>query len=236
MTITEILKRHGPMTGSELQEHTQMEILTLWQECHAASEISFHIFGEQYLRLDREVNGYARLSPSIRREFQTYTVIGLRSQHNTCKELTLALRQEIENVSKLKLTLARTVMAEIMARKDNEVLDKCCAIIAGDVVYNMAHTVPRPESSTGTMVKGSDLDIIIITADSLPDHYSTALDADVYNKKHFMLVHPDYREEIDYIIKPFSRVQEQSKFDTFEHMVACKILNEGHSCLLRSRN
>jgi len=215
------------MTGSDLQEHSNIEILELWQQCHATTEIHFYIFGERYLRLDREVDGYARLSPSIRREFQTYTVVGLQSQQKACKELTLSLRQHIEKISQEKLALARQVMADIMARKDNELLDKCCAIIAGDVVYNMAHTVPRPESSTGTMVKGSDLDIIIVTADSLPPHYATELDADIYNKKHFMLVHPDYREEIDYVIKPLSRIQEQSAFDTFEHMVACKILDEG---------
>jgi hypothetical protein len=36
-----------------------------------------------------------------------------------------------------------------------------------------------------------------------------------------------FREEIDYVIKRVSRVKEQLQFDTFKHMVACKILEEG---------
>ena len=36
-------------------------------------------------------------------------------------------------------------------------------MIAGDVVFEMAHLEPRPESSTGKLVKGSDLDIVVVT-------------------------------------------------------------------------
>jgi hypothetical protein len=54
-----------------------------------------------------------------------------------------------------------------------------------------------------------------------------ALDEAIYRKKHFLLVHPDYREEIDYIIKRIAKVREQLHFDTFEHMVASNIIDEG---------
>jgi hypothetical protein len=44
-------------------------------------------------------------------------------------------------------------------------------------------------------------------------------------------VHPDYREEVDYLVKTVSRVCEQLRFEMFEAMVACKILWEGrHLC------
>ncbi|NCC50855.1 MAG: hypothetical protein EOM20_06515 [Spartobacteria bacterium] len=227
MSLTELLAEHGPMTGAALQERAGLDILPLWQQCRTSPEIECHRFGRRYLRLDRDVEGYARLSPSIRREFQTYTVVGLATQRDQAIAHTAALQENIVRISDAKLTLARRVMADIMARMENDVLEKSCAIMAGDVVYHMAHTVPRPESSTGTMVRGSDLDIIIVTDDTLDAHYSDELDASIYNKKHFMLVHPDYREEIDYIIKPMARVHEQAAFDTFEHMVACKILHEG---------
>ncbi len=36
--------------------------------------------GRRYMRLDSAVEGYARLSPSIRREFLTYTLVGLAGQ------------------------------------------------------------------------------------------------------------------------------------------------------------
>ena len=38
---------------------------------------------------------------------------------------------------------------------------------------------------------------------------------------------PHLKEEIDYIIKKLNRVREQVRFETFKHMVACKILHEG---------
>ena len=53
------------------------------------------------------------------------------------------------------------------------------------------------------------------------------LDQEIVREKYHLLTHPTYREEIDYIIKPVSRVKEQLAFDTFEHMVAAKILQEG---------
>jgi len=34
--------------------------------------------------------------------------------------------------------------------------------IAGDIVYNMAHNVPCPERSTGKLVKGSDMHIVVV--------------------------------------------------------------------------
>src|SRR4030042_619846 len=76
------------------------------------------------------------------------------------------------------------------------------------------------------MVRGSDLDLIIVTTDSLPGEAAGALDEAVYRQKHYLLVHPDFREELDYIIKPIARVRQPLAFDRFEHMVACKILCE----------
>jgi hypothetical protein len=49
----------------------------------------------------------------------------------------------------------------------DHIINQTCFIIAGDVVFGMAHAEPRPEASTGELVKGSDLDIIVI-ADDLP--------------------------------------------------------------------
>ena len=41
------------------------------------------------------------------------------------------------------------------------------------------------------------------------------------------MISPYGREEIDYIVKNVAKVKKQLKFDTFRHMVACKILDEG---------
>ncbi|HYK89201.1 MAG TPA: hypothetical protein VE398_10550 [Acidobacteriota bacterium] len=227
--ITDVLRDEGPLTGAQLAEATGMEVFALWSACRKISEIRFEIVGARFLRLDRAVHGYARLSPSIRREFLTYTLLGLENHNQQLEATARTLKDRIEEVSRAKLELARGSMASTVESLEERatILEKACFIIAGDVVYNMSHTVPRPEQSTGEMVRGSDLDIIAIVDDDLPEDLYRALDKAIYRKKHFLLVHPDFREEIDYILKNVARVREQLRFDSFESMVACKILREG---------
>jgi hypothetical protein len=102
-----------------------------------------------------------------------------------------------------------------------------CVFIAGDIVYGMAHDVPRPERSTGKMIQGSDLDLVFILDDRVPDGVMRELDEAIYREKYRYLINPSMREEIDYIVKKLDRVREQAAFDTFKRMVACKILHEG---------
>jgi DNA-binding Lrp family transcriptional regulator len=227
--ILEILERDGPQTGAELAERTRMEPLSLWRLCRRCPEIRFEILGRRYLRLDRAVEGYARLSPSIRREFLTYTLLGLASSPELVEQRGAQLGEELARINRFKFDLARQTMESVVADlPDREIiLAGACFIIAGDVTYGMAHVVPRPETSTGKMVRGSDLDIIVIGTDDVPEETLKALDEAVYRKKHYLLVHPEHREEIDYVIKRLSRVREQLRFDDFRSMVACKIMLEG---------
>ncbi len=227
--IEALLQDRGPLTGAQLVEATGLDVFALWSACKRLPEIQFGIAGTRFLRLDRAVQGYARLSPSIRREFLTYTLLGLRSQIQLLEAATASLKSSIREISSAKLILARESMAAVVRSLDERdtILEKACFILAGDIVYDMSHTVPRPEKSTGELVRGSDLDIIAIVEDDLPQSLFRTLDDAIYRKKHFLLVHPNFREEIDYILKNMSRVREQLRFDSFESMVACKILREG---------
>jgi hypothetical protein len=110
---------------------------------------------------------------------------------------------------------------------ENLIKERSCFIIAGDIVFNMAHDVPRPERSTGKMVKGSDMDIVVIVDDHFPEELIERLDEEIYKEKYRLLLNPYQKEEIDYIVKDLNRVKTQMKFDTFKHMVACKIMQEG---------
>jgi hypothetical protein len=101
-----------------------------------------------------------------------------------------------------------------------------CFILAGDIVHDMAHREPRPEISTGELVNGSDLDLIVVTK-GVPEEGRKLLDRAIYAKKYRMLKDSAFREEIDYVIKDISVVKEQVLFNRFESMVACKILDEG---------
>jgi hypothetical protein len=227
--IVELLGREGPRTGAELIEATQAEALPLWRTCRTSAEIGYELVGRRYLRLDRTIDGWARLSPSIRREFLTYTVVGGPGQQAAVSERARKLTTEADRISRAKSYLARDVMASILDELGlGYPLDaKVAFIIAGDVTYRMAHAVPRPEPSTGQLVRGSDLDVIAVAADDFPAGALEQLDAAIHRKKHYLLVSPSHHEEIDYVVKQVAQVREQLKFDTFEHCVASKILHEG---------
>ena len=173
-------------------------------------------------------HAHARLSPSIRREFLTYTLVGLPDQAAALAARAAALERQAIAISRDKLDLARESLCMALSGLPEEslLLRDAAFMIAGDITYQMAHRVPRPEKSSGRMVRGSDLDVIVVVADDLPEDEGRALDDAIYRQKHYLLTHPDIQEEIDYVLKPLAKVRQQLAFDRFEHMVACKILCE----------
>jgi len=208
-----------------------------------SSRLHVRRVGTRYLRLDPKVDGYARLSPSILREFVTYSVVGLASDAPALEAKAAEVLAHVRSVSRAKLELATGVVARIAARVAQDAAapdaaaqdaaahaaadDRYCIFLAGDVVFDMAHDVPRPERSTGRMVRGSDLDLVAVVDDSAPESLLQRLDEEIHQQKYRHLINPSVREEIDYIVKPFARLREQARFDSFKKMVACKILQEG---------
>ena len=190
-------------------------------------QVATLIIGQRYLRIDRHVEDYARLSPSIMREFLGYTVIGTTGQMPLLEQKAKQLAREIALISARKFDLARKTAARLVEEHDAAALIKqrACFLLAGDVVYTMAHAEPRPEPSTGELVKGSDLDLIVVGAD-LPEEVAQSLDAAIYQEKYRLLTNPAVREEIDYIVKDISRVREQLCCRQFKDLVAAKILDE----------
>lgn len=227
--ITELLDEKGPLTGSEIEELTGREPLDLWRECHRTDGLHIVHVGRRYLRLDRSVTGWARLSPSIRREFRTYSVFGRDDDPTVAEDRASALESACLRIGRRKTETARAAMDATMAGPDVPagIAERVAVIIAGDVTYGMAHDVPRPEPSTGQMVRGSDLDVIVVATDDVSAEELQALDRAVHARKHYVLFDPEAREEIDYVIKSLSTVRDQLEFDSFEHAVASKILHEG---------
>lgn len=226
--VVEVIERQGPRTGAELSEVFDNTAFALWKMCALSERLTSRTVGRRYLRLDRRVEGYARLSPSMLREFFTYTVVGLTGDETAIEIRGDELRTHIEEVSNLKFHMASRLVEEIVAPVSLTGAEESrfCAVLAGDVVYGMAHDVRRPERSTGMMVRGSDLDIVILLSDEAPGRLAAELDDAIYRKKFLYLKNPAYREEIDYVIKRFDRLREQAAFDSFRKMVACKIFEE----------
>jgi len=226
--IIRLLNREGPLTGQELLNALHENEFLLWRTCKASNRIVVQTLGTRYLRLDRRIQGYARLSPSILREFLTYSVIGLPDNPLSLNRKADDVLQHIETISTSKSNLAYSVISSLADLfQEDALMEHTCFILAGDIVYNMAHDAPRPERSTGKMVNGSDMDIIVIVDDELPTTQMKRLDEAIYQEKYRLLIAPHLREEIDYVVKDLKRVRDQVRFDTFKHMVACKILHEG---------
>jgi hypothetical protein len=227
--IVRLLEERGPQTGAELREALGDDGFAQWRACMRSDRLAVRRVGRRYLRLDQKVDGYARLSPSILREFLTYSVVGLVSDPEALEARTEELGSHIAAISAGKLKLVERIVAEIGARfleEEGRDEDRYCVLVAGDIVYGMSHDAARPEHSTGRMVRGSDLDLVIIMADDAPEHLAQQIDDAIYQEKHRRLINPSSREEIDYTIKPLARLREQVAFDTFKNMVPCKILDE----------
>ncbi len=227
--VIQIIREKGPLTGNELLTATGGDGLALWRSCRASPEIRVRRVGARYLRLDRRVKGFARLSPSILREFLTYSVVGLARDPAPVEEKARQVLGHIGEVSRFKLELAYRTVSGLASQLDTEIPleEQACFIIAGDIVYNMAHDVPRPERSTGKPVNGSDMDIVVIAAEDCPESLIKRLDDAIFQEKCRLLMAPHLREEIDYVVKDLARIREQLCFDSFRRMVACKILQEG---------
>ncbi len=226
--ILTLLERRGPLTGKELVKETGLDIFRAWKKCSASNYVINFPASKRYLRLDKKVDGYARLSPSIMREFLNYTVVGLKEQRPAVESMVQDLHQDIAAISTRKMNLARDTVLRIIKRfPDSKALtEQAVFIIAGDVVFNMSHSEPRPEFSTGELVRGSDLDLIVVT-DNLAGKTLKEIDRIVYDEKYSLLINPASKEELDYIIKNIDTVVEQLRFDSFKNMVASKILHEG---------
>lgn len=226
--ITSLIKEKGPLQGSEIREAVGGDGLLLWQTCRLSEKLSIQTIGKHFLRLDRRVDGFARLSPSILREFLTYSVVGIAGDSESLEQRAGEVLSRIEKISESKLELAYRTVSGLGSRLEIEwPMDQVCFIIAGDIVYHMAHDVPRPERSTGKLVNGSDIDLVVVARDRVSEDVLKKLDGGIYKEKYRLLITPSYKEEIDYIVKKMERVRQQMRFETFKHMVACKILQEG---------
>jgi hypothetical protein len=227
--IVNLIRAKGPCTGLEIKKEIDIDSLLIWKACKTSQELQVRTLGKRYLRLDRHVDGFARLSPSILREFFTYSVVGLTDDPAPLEKRCKDVIDRIHEISRLKFELAQRMVSDVMDELEDEASKNhhICFIIAGDIVYDMAHDVPRPERSTGKLVKGSDIDLIVVVDDNLPDTSIHRLDELIHRKKYRMLINPAVNEEVDYKIKRLGLIREQARFDDFKHMVAVKILQEG---------
>lgn len=229
-TLLKYLKECGPKRGKELCDAFFEDRFSLWSACLTNPQITCVSVARHYLRLDKQLKDYARLSPSIWREFFSYTIVGHNSDEAIVKKKAIELKSEIVTISRQKAEIAKTICYLIYDKLSyNYPILKTSMffLLAGDVVYEMAHRDPRPELSTGELVVGSDIDLVIIVSDNVEPKIKKLLEDQILEQKYRLINNPFHREEIDYVVKTESLLKTQMKMESFKDMVAMKVFCEG---------
>ena len=225
--VSQILAEKGPQIGKELAAGLpHVPVLALWQACYRSRTFHVSHFASYYLRYDITRSDQVRLSPSILRDFMSFTLFGLQGQRDQMIERQGTLANMHREISREKISVAQQAMKQLFVSLGREVRSQLCAFIAGDLAYFLAHNEPREHAASGEMVKGSDIDIVIILSESLPDEIKTRIDAEMTALKSLYLRHPQYRHEIDFICKRKSTMERQFQYTDIHDKIASKIAYE----------
>lgn len=217
----------GPQIGKELAAAMpDVPVLALWQACYRSQKFHVSHFASYYLRFDITREDKVRLSPSILRDFLSFSLFGLPGQRDLMIERQGTLANMHREISLEKLSVAQQAMKQLFVSLGKDIRSQLCAFIAGDLAYYLAHNEPREHAASGEMVKGSDVDIIIILSESLPDEVKERIDTEMIALKNFYLRHPEYRHEIDFICKRKSVMERQFQYSDIHDKIASKIAYE----------
>ena len=224
--ISGILEAKGPRLGKELAEDFRgVAHLPLWQACYTSPGLHVGNFATYYLRFDVTREDMVRLSPSILRDFLSFTLFGLPGQRNQMVERHGTLANIHRDISKQKIAIAQDAIHSLIGKLPVPARDRLCAFVAGDLAYFLAHNEPREHAASGEMVSGSDIDIVLIH-DGLEAGLIAQIDAEMMTLKQFYLRHPGHRHEIDYICKPLERMERQFRYLNIHDKIASKIAYE----------
>jgi hypothetical protein len=212
--VIRTLEEKGPRIGKELAlDLPDVPSLALWQACYQSRQLHISHFASYYLRFDITRDDQVRLSPSILRDFLSFTLFGLPGQRDQMIERQGTLSNYHREVSKQKIAVAQDVMSNLLTQMPREIRANLCAFIAGDLAYFLAHNEPREHAGIGEMIKGSDIDIIVIYQDLAPDIVA-GIENDITELKNFYLRHPNHRHEIDFIVKSRDKIASKIAYES----------------------
>lgn len=225
--IGAMLKEKGPLIGKEIVFlFPRVDQLKIWQTCFQNPEFLISHFASYYLRYDVTREDQVRLSPSILRDFLSFTLFGLHDQRDLMVERQAHFANYHRDISRKKLAVAQTAVNSIFEQISRDARRKTCAFIAGDLSYYLAHDEPREHKASGEMIRGSDIDIIIVHENDLEDEWSDFMRSEMLSLKSFYLRHPDYRQELDFIVKPRAKLIRQFRYNDIRDKIASKIMYE----------
>ena len=224
--VRKILTERGPLLGKELATALPgLTHLALWQACFSDDDIQISHFASYYLRYDIQRADQVRLSPSVLRDFLSFTLMSLAGQRGAVIDRQIQLSNYHRTVSQSKIQIARTIMTDVMGNLTQQEKGTMCAFIAGDNAYFLGHEEPRRIEQTGQTVSGSDIDIIIVH-DGLSDESVAMIERTILQAKAFYLRSPRFNQEVDFIVKSVDKMFDQFAYSNIHEKIASKIAYE----------
>lgn len=225
--IAALLKAQGPLIGKALVDQIDSAgYIQIWKVCFQSARFRVTNCARYYLRYDITRDDQIRLSPSVLRDFLSFTLIHLAEQSAEAIEKSAKLANKHRRISLKKLKVARQALLSLSGDVQAEINAHACAFIAGDISYFLAHEEPRLHSQVGTMVKGSDIDIIVVTENTLDQAVIDDAEKQILGFKYRALKDPEVAQEIDFIFKPMQKILGQLRYGDIHEKIACKILYE----------
>lgn len=224
-----ILKKCGPLTGSQLAEKLpNLSSIAIWRACHNSDKFRITNCARYYLRYDILRDNQLRLSPSILRDFLTFSLVYLPEQTVENVETATRLANRFRSISLEKLSWARQALLQLEPDLQKVLNDHCVVFLSGDIAYFLAHKTPRQHSTLSVPIMGSDIDIVIIANNGAPKEAIEKIEADFLLIKKIFLMTPHIREELDFIVKPIDKMIGQLGYRDIHDKIASKILYESY--------
>jgi len=227
--IKKVLKNSGPLSGGQLcEKFSDISDIAIWRACYASNNIQVSNCARYYLRYDILRGNQLRLSPSILRDFLTFSLIYLKEQVVEIVEAGTRLANQFRRISLEKLTWAREALLQLDEDLQQVIYDNCVVFLSGDIAYFLAHESKRQHSQLGVEVNGSDIDIVIIANRGAPQDKIERIESQLLITKKIYLTTPDIAEELDFIVKPIDTMLSQLSYNDIHQKIASKILYESY--------
>jgi len=227
--IQKVLRAHGPATGGQLSERLpNISDIAIWRACYRSDQIRVSNCARYYLRYDILRGNQLRLSPSILRDFLTFSLVYLTDQMVEIVEAGTKLANHFRIISLKKLSWAREALLQLDGDLQEVLYEHCVVFLSGDIAYYLAHETQRIHSQLGVEVNGSDIDIVIVANRGAPPDKIARIESQLLTTKKIYLMTPHIREELDFIVKPIDTMLEQLAYGDIHQKIASKILYESY--------
>ena len=233
--MRDILNANGPSPGQALADAIpDATPIALWRACYTSRRFRIQNCARYYLRYDIRRGNQLRLSPSILRDFLTFSLVYLPEQQVSVVEAGTRMANKFRNISLRKLGRARQALLKLPKELQAEINAHCVVFLSGDIAYYLAHDTLRRHEQLNTPILGSDIDIVIVTNREAEPDAIKRIESELLTVKKIYLLSPDVREEIDFIVKPVETMLEQLAYRTIHEKIASKILYESYFLMGRT--